>query len=91
MERAEPLPRRSPRQTRTPGAAAPVTSVAALRDKLVSGAADGAVRLWDATTGLALRCDGIGSAHVAGTALGENYMLSAAWDGVLRCWAPPPA
>jgi len=69
------------------GEGAPVTSLAARGDKLVSGTSEGTVRLWDAQTGLSLRCDGH-TGQIAGIAAGGDYFCTASWDGTLRTWAP---
>jgi WD40 repeat protein len=67
-----------------PGA---VTSLSTLGDKVVTGSVDGMVRLWDASSGLSIRCDGH-TGNVISNTMSYDYMLSAAWDGTLRCWFP---
>lgn len=56
-------------------------------DKVVTGSADGTVRLWDAYSGLSVSCEGHGG-PVSGVAMGEDYMLSACWDGSVRSFFP---
>jgi WD40 repeat protein len=64
-----------------------VTTLSVDGDKVVSGSTDASVRLWDARTGLSVRCDGH-MATVSGTAVSDDYMVSASWDGSLACWYP---
>lgn len=65
----------------------PVTSLCSVGDKVVTGCTAGGVRLWDAQTGLSLLCEGH-TGQVAATAVADDYLLSASWDGGLSCWFP---
>jgi WD40 repeat protein len=69
------------------GHAAAVTSISSWGDNVVTGGADSSVRLWDAQTGISIRCSGHGG-PIATTSIAADYLLSAGWDGMLRCWFP---
>lgn len=65
----------------------PVTSMSTSGGKVVTGSDAGGVRLWDAHTGLSLLCEGH-AGHVSSTAVADDYVLSASWDGGLSCTFP---
>lgn len=69
------------------GNGSPVTALRARGDKVVTGCADGVVRLWDARSGQHLRCDGH-TGQVVDLGVADDYLVSASWDGTLRCWYP---
>ena len=56
-------------------------------DKAVTGSTDGSVRLWDASSGLSVSCEGHGG-PVSAVAMADDYMLSASWDGSVRAFFP---
>ncbi len=75
---------------------APVVALAAARDKVVAGGADGTVRLWDALSGEDMGVTGHvagagGSAAVAGVGVCDDLWVSAGRDGAVRVWAPEAA
>lgn len=63
---------------------AAVTALAALDDTLVSGAADGSLREWDARSGRCLHACVAHDGPVSAIALSAAFVLSSGWDGRLK-------
>lgn len=56
--------------------------------KLVSGSRDGTARVWDVMSGRQL---GVCRGHtdcVIGVGMHDSHIVTASWDGDLRCWFP---
>lgn len=63
-----------------------VTSLSIDWTKIVSGSRDGTARIWDITTGRLLEACVGHSGCVSAVSLAEDHVMTASWDGDLRCW-----
>ncbi|WP_224391358.1 WD40 repeat domain-containing protein [Pseudonocardia sp. ICBG1293] len=85
-------PARGAEVTALAGRPGPVTALAvtgSARTRVVAGGADGAVRVWDVTSGAAVSVAHGHTGPVTALAVtGDGTVVSGGVDGTLRCWDP---
>jgi F-box and WD-40 domain protein CDC4 len=63
-----------------------VTSLAWDWTKVVSGSRDTTVKIWDLSSGRLLDVCAGHTQNISAVALLDTHVVSASWDGRLRCW-----